>query len=127
MTTKTTTVKTVKPEVTHVFHSQKGVVIGRKNSCGISILTTRDFQAESLEELMKKIKNAFNSNTLDINLQLDSVIAAGVEIVDESSVEIDGKVYTNTTVHNEIFGDKDFFNELVDNGTIIDTCPCDLM
>ena len=126
MTTKTTTVKTVKPEVTHVFHTQKGVVVGRGNG-RIAMETARNFKADTLEELMKKVKAAFNNNVLDINLKLDTIIAAGVEVVDESSVEIEGKIYTNTTVHNEVFGDKDLFNDLVDKGIIIDTCTTDLI
>lgn len=110
-------------EIKHVFKSQKGVVVGRGHDGMKATTATRNFEAESQEELVKKIKNAFNSNTLDPELIFKEVICAGVEIVDESSVEIDGKVYTNTTIKNKVFGDEEFFNSMLDTGEIIDTCP----
>lgn len=124
MATKTTktTVKTIEPEVTHVYKSQRGIVVGRYHGQKATA-PTRDFTAESLEALMKKIQKAFDNNTLDANLEFKEVICAGVQIVDISSVEIEGKIYTNTSIHNEVFGDKEFFQDMVDSGEIVDDLP----
>ena len=124
MATKTTktTVKTIEPEVTHVYKSQRGIVVGRYHGQKATA-STRDFTAESLEALMKKIQKAFDNNTLDANLEFKEVICAGVQIVDISSVEIEGKIYTNTSIHNEVFGDKEFFQDMVDSGEIVDDLP----
>lgn len=124
MATKTTkaTVKTIEPEVTHVYKSQHGVVVGRYHGQKATA-ATRDFTAESLEALMKKIQKAFDNNTLDANLEFKEVICAGVQIVDISSIEIEGKIYTNTSIHNEVFGDKEFFQDMVNSGEIVDDLP----
>ena len=125
-TTKTTVTKpvekTTQPEVTHVYKSQRGVVVGRYHGQKAAA-ATRDFTAESLEALIKKIQKAFDNNTLDTDLVFKEVICAGVQIVDISSVEIEGKIYTNTSIHNEVFGDKEFFQDMVDSGEIVDDLP----
>lgn len=127
MSTKKSTVtkpveKTTQPKVEHVYATQKGVVIGRSHGYK-AIATARDFVAESLDELKAKVNKAFDCNTLDTDLIFDQVIAAGVEIVDCAKVVIEGREFTNTTIHNFIVGDKEFFTSCLDNGDFVDTCP----
>lgn len=114
--------KLVKPEIKHVYKTQNGIVVGRSNGKK-TIVPAREFIAESLEELTKKIEKSFISNTVDYELIFQNVIALGLEIVDIAEVVIDGKVFQNISIHNKIFGDKEFFKDLVDSGEIIDTCP----
>ncbi len=121
-TKKSTVTKTTQPKVEHVYATQKGVVIGRSHGYK-AIATARNFVAESLDELKAKVTKAFDCNTLDTDLIFDQVIAAGVEIVDCATVVIEGREFTNTTIHNFIMGDKEFFINCLDNEDIVDTCP----
>lgn len=117
-----TSVEEKKPIVTHVYKSQKGIIVGRSNGQK-AVAEARDFVEESLEQLKNKIKSAFDKNILDYDLIFEEVIAAGVEIVDIAEVTIDGKVFSNISITNHIIGDKQFFMDMVDTGEIIDTCP----
>mgnify|MGYP003434593232 FL=1 len=117
-----TSVEAKKPIVTHVYKSQKGIIVGRSKGQK-AVAEARDFVEESLEQLKNKIKSAFDKNILDHDLIFEEVIAAGVEIVDIAEVTIDGKVFRNISITNHIIGDKQFFMDMVDAGEIIDTCP----
>lgn len=109
-------------EVKHVFKTQRGVVVGRYHGQKATA-ATRNFTADTKADLIKKVKAAFDNNTLDTNLQFKEVIAAGVEIVDIATVEIAGKTFQNISIENYVFGDNEFFNDMVESGEIIDTCP----
>jgi len=109
-------------EVKHIFKTQRGVVVGRYHGQKATA-ATRNFTADTKADLIKKVKTAFDNNTLDTNLQFKEVIAAGVEIVDIATVEIAGKTFQNISIENYVFGDNEFFNDMVESGEIIDTCP----
>jgi hypothetical protein len=109
-------------EVKHIYKTQRGVVVGRYHGQKATE-TTRNFTADTKAELIKKVKAAFDNNTLDANLQFKEVIAAGVEIVDIATVEIEGKTFQNISIENYILGDQEFFNDMVESGEIVDTCP----
>lgn len=109
-------------EIKHVFKTQRGVVVGRYHGQKATA-PTRNFTADTKAELIKKVKAAFDNNTLDTNLQFKEIIAAGVEIVDIATVEIAGKTFQNISIENYVFGDNEFFNDMVESGEIIDTCP----
>lgn len=109
-------------EVKHIFKTQRGVVVGRYHGQKATA-ATRNFTADTKADLIKKVKAAFDNNTLDTNLQFKEVIAAGVEIVDIATVEIEGKTFQNISIENYILGDQEFFNDMVESGEIIDTCP----
>lgn len=109
-------------EIKHVFKSQRGVVVGRYHGQKATA-ATRDFTADTEAKLIQKVMEAFENNTLDANLQFKEVICAGVEIVDIATVEIDGKIFKNISVKNKLFGDAEFFNDMVESGEIVDTCP----
>ena len=116
----------IKPEmkIEHTFKTQRGVVVGRYHGQR-AVTTTRNFVADTKADLIKKVKAAFENNTLDGELMLKESIAAGVEIVDTATVEIDGKVFSNVTIENYVVGDEDYFNYLIIKGEIVDTCPQD--
>ena len=120
--TNVTSTEEKKPTVTHVYKSQKGIIVGRSNGQK-AVAEARDFVEESLEQLKNKIKSAFDKNILDHDLIFEEVIAAGVEIVDIAEVTIEGKVFRNVSITNHIIGDKQFFMDMVDTGEIVDTCP----
>lgn len=121
MATKTT-VKTIEPEIKHVYKTQRGVVVGRYHGQKATA-PTRNFTADTEAKLIQKVMEAFENNTLDTNLQFKEVIAAGVEIVDIATVEIEGKTFQNISIENYVLGDKEFFNDMVESGEIVDTCP----
>lgn len=108
--------------VKHVYKTQRGVVVGRYHGQKATA-ATRNFTADTKAKLIQKVADAFRNNTLDANLQFKEVIAAGVEIVDIATVEIAGKTFQNISIENQIFGDVEFFNDMVESGEIIDTCP----
>lgn len=116
----------IRPEINieHTFKTQRGVVIGRYHGQK-AIAATRDFTADTEAKLIQKVVDAFKNNTLDANLQFKEVIAAGVEIVDIATVELEGKIFKNISIRNQKFGDVEFFNDMVESGEIIDTCPRD--
>lgn len=109
-------------EIKHIFKTQRGVVVGRYHGQKATA-PTRNFTADTEAKLIQKVMEAFENNTLDANLQFKEVIAAGVEIVDIATVEIAGKTFQNISVKNKLFGDAEFFNDMVESGEIVDTCP----
>lgn len=121
-TNKTNTTTNTNLNIEHVYTTQNGLVIGRSKG-EKRYIKTRNFTANSMEELDNKIQTAFQNNSLDEGLELTEVIAVGFEIVDVESVEIDGKTFYHHSVNNKIYGDIDFFENEVQKGYIIDTCP----
>lgn len=111
-------------KIEHTFKTQRGVVVGRYHGQKATA-ATRNFTADTKAELIKKVKAAFDNNTLDSELMFKEVIAAGVEIVDIATIEIEGKTFKNISIENYVLGDQEFFNDMVESGEIIDTCPQD--
>mgnify|MGYP003293142918 CR=1 FL=1 len=115
-TNKTTTETTL--EITKEYYTKNGVVVGKRN--GFKVGTAREYKADTLDELKAKLDKAFNSGSIDSDGELFTICSAGVQIVEKSTTEIDGKVFTNETITNYTMGDTDLFDELVEQGVIID-------
>lgn len=102
------------------FRSQNGIVVGKCYGGGKGTYPTRDFKADTEKELKEKINKALDLGSLDDGMGFEKLIAAGVQIVEITTVEIDGKKYTNETVKNWVTGDTDLFNQMVEDGGICD-------
>jgi len=127
MTTKTNTnVKENKLEVTHSYSSARGVVVGKVFGGGLGYSTARDFTADTLDELKAKVQKAFDLGSLDKDAKFEKLLAAGVVLVDQAFVEIEGRTFTSTGEENFVVGDVDLFNEKVDEGFIFDDLSLDL-
>jgi len=120
MTTKTNTITINAKDINHSFSSARGVVVGKMWGGGIGTYSARNYKADTLDELKDKIQKAFDLGSLDSGAGFERLLAAGVVIEDESSVSINDQLFTSSTYENYIIGDVDLFQELVDNGTIID-------
>lgn len=106
--------------INHTFTTEAGVVLGKRYGGGLGYTTARNFTADSIKELKDKVKKAFDLGSLAADCNLEQLFAAGVVLVDEATVEIDGKVFTNISKENYVVGDVDLFNEKVEAGYIID-------
>lgn len=120
MANTNTNVKENKLEIKHVYLTENGVVVGKVYGGGLEIHPARNFTADSAKELKLKVRNAFDLESLDAEFGFDKLLAAGVVIVDEASVEIEGQVFTSVTKTNHVIGDEDLFQELVEAGQIVD-------
>ena len=115
-----TNTKTNTQTVNHTYSTEAGVVLGKRYGGGLGYTTARNFTADSIKELKDKVQKAFDLGSLAADCDLEKLFAAGVVLVDEATVEIDGKVFTNVSKENYVVGDVDLFNEKVEAGYIID-------
>lgn len=102
------------------FRSQKGLVVGKMYGGGKGIYPARNFTADTEKELKEKINKAFELGSLDAGMGFEKLVAAGVQIVEVTTVVIDGKKFTNETVKNWVTGDEDLFNSMVEEEEIMD-------
>lgn len=108
-------------EIKHKYSTEAGVVLGKREYGGsFGVTEARNFKGDSIKELKEKVQKAFDLGSLPADCTLERLFTAGVVLVDEASVEIDGKVYTNITKENFIVGDVDLFKEKLEEGCIVD-------
>jgi len=106
--------------INHTYSTEAGVVLGKRYGGGLGYTDARNFTADSIKGLKDKVQKAFDLGSLAADCDLEKLFAAGVVLVDEATVEIDGKVFTNVSKENFVVGDVDLFNEKVEEGYIID-------
>lgn len=116
------TTKTYK-ELTTKYFTQSGVVIGKMYGGGKGQYNARNFKADSIEELKEKLQKAFELGSLDSGFGFEKLLAAGVQIVTERHVDIDGLDFSNRTYENYVIGDVDLFEEAVEMEDIVDNLP----
>lgn len=107
-------------KTTTLYYTQNGVVVGKMYGGGRNVVAARDYSAPTKKELCEKIEAAFTSGSIDHDMQLDKVMAAGVQIVETEMLTYNGKTYTRSETTNYVVGDKELFNELVCEGIIVD-------
>ena len=84
-------------DIKHTYSTMQGVVIGKMWGGGMGSYSARDYKANTLKELQEKLQKAFDLGSLDSGAGFEKLLAAGVIIVDEASVEIEGKVFKSSS------------------------------
>lgn len=107
-------------DIKHHYSTSKGVVIGKLWGGGIGSYTARNYKADTLKELKEKVQKAFELGSLDNGCGFERLLAAGVVIEDEATININDQLFTSSTYENYIIGDTDLFQEFVDKGIILE-------
>jgi len=82
----------------------KGQVLGNYWGGGRGAYPTIKFKANTKEELTKQINKALKDGSMDSGMGYESLIGAVLDITTTTSVEIDGKTFTNEESELETFG-----------------------
>ena len=97
--------------ITIKYHSS-GFVLGQLWGGGKGGYPTRTFSADSLEELLELNKAALADGSLDSGMGFERLLAAKLNITTETSVVIEGEVFTNKQYDFEYIGDEEMFHYL---------------
>jgi hypothetical protein len=102
---------TKKLPTTIKYHSS-GNVLGQLWGRQSAFYPTRTFSADSLEELLELNKAALADGSLDSGMGFERLLAAKLNITTETSVVIEGEVFTNNQYHHEYIGDEKYIDDL---------------
>ena len=89
-----------------------GYVLGKCWGGGSGSYPARRYSNTDKEALVEEITKDFKSGALDSGFGFESLLAAEMEITTVSSVEIDGKEYTNESVENLTLGEDKYIEAL---------------
>jgi hypothetical protein len=93
------------------YHSS-GFVLGDLWGGGSGFYPTKKFSADSLEELLELNKAALADGSLDSGMGFERLLTAKLNITTETSVVIEGEVFTNNQYHHEYIGDEKYIDDL---------------
>jgi hypothetical protein len=82
-----------------------GFVYGSFWGGGEGAYDARKIHADSKEELIKKATELLENGGLDSGMGFMKLLGALLDIEEHTSMEIDGKTFTNTEYHSEFIGD----------------------
>lgn len=88
-----------------VSYKSTGYVLGNYWGGGTGAYPSKVLTADSKEELLEKAKKSLSDGSLDSGMGYESLIGAVLNIVQTTTVEIDGKDFHNEETHVEIIGE----------------------
>lgn len=86
-------------------YSAQGVVYGQYWGGGEGTYAAKKYSEPTIEELRAKIEKDVASGSIDSGMGYQKVLGAVMEITTTTTVEIDGKPFTNEETEIETFGD----------------------
>lgn len=95
----------------------KGLVWGHCWGGGQCGYKSKRITADTKEELDAKINEGISDGSLDGGMGYESLMGAVMDITTKTTIEVEGKEYTNTEIETETFGtlSESVENDLVEN------------
>ena len=90
-----------------ITYNAKGHVFGKYWGGGSGGYKAKSYSNETLEGLRSTITQAVNDGSIDDGMGFEEVIGAMMSVQTITSIEIDGKTFTNSEEEIEFFGDLD--------------------
>lgn len=92
----------LKPEMNGVMAS--GHVLGLCWGGGTGIYPSRVIVGQNMEEVEKKVEDAFNDGSLDSGFGFEKLLAASIEYSIVYKMEFEGKEYSRTEIIHKMYG-----------------------
>ena len=88
-----------------IYYSAKGWVLGNLWGGGKGPYPSSPISADTYEELLKLANEKLEDGSLDSRMGFDGLIGAILDITKYSTIDIEGKSYTNEEYFEELIGD----------------------
>lgn len=86
------------------FYSS-GLVYGQYWGGGEGAYEARQFTGDTKESIIEKVKAALADGSLDSGMGYQKLLGALIDIEEVTTIEVDGKKFTNREYHSEFIGD----------------------
>lgn len=83
----------------------EGFVLGNYWGGGTGSYPTIKFEADTKEELLEKADKALEDGSIDSGMGYESLISAILGITKITTIEVDGKIFTNKETEEEFIGE----------------------
>lgn len=88
-----------------IRYKSSGFVLGNYWGGGQGGYPARKYEADTLEELIALNEKALADGSLDSGMGYEKLLGAAIEVCTITTVEVDGKEYTNNEYHDVLIGD----------------------
>ena len=96
------------------YYTGNGTVAGQMWGGGVGAYPSKHYSSDTIEDLREQINKDFQSGALDSGFGFERLVAAQIDIIEEITVEIDGRDFlSNKIVETFELGDQkyvDFLN-----------------